>query len=146
MTRKKPQAVIEILSRPSLKENALEQLAALVAGKLAERKIPPQPELKPREFLAELSDLARNPEAPFAGERTFKAVDTCAAEFAAETPYYYSGWERPSRNGTGHEVRRGDRRSVVILAPARTGSAMGSSSTTAACTPPRPCVSSAATR
>ncbi len=24
---------------------------------------------------------------------TFKAVDTCAAEFAAETPYYYSTWE-----------------------------------------------------
>ena len=57
MTRKKPQAVIEILPRPSLKENALEQLAALVAGKLAERNIPPpQPEQKPREFLAELSD------------------------------------------------------------------------------------------
>ncbi len=66
-------------------------------------------------FLAELSDLARDPDAPFAGERTFKAVDTCAAEFAAETPYFYSGWERPSRNGARHEVRRGDRRSVVIL-------------------------------
>ena len=24
---------------------------------------------------------------------TFKAVDTCAAEFEAETPYYYSAWE-----------------------------------------------------
>ena len=30
-------------------------------------------------FLAELSELARDPDAPFAGERTFKAVDTCAA-------------------------------------------------------------------
>ncbi|MGZ4351234.1 MAG: carbamoyl-phosphate synthase large subunit, partial [Solirubrobacteraceae bacterium] len=30
---------------------------------------------------------------PFAGERTYKAVDTCAAEFAARTPYYYSSWE-----------------------------------------------------
>jgi carbamoyl-phosphate synthase large subunit len=47
--------------------------------------------------------------------RTYKSVDTCAAEFAAETPYFYSGWERPSRNGARHEVRRGDRRSVVIL-------------------------------
>ena len=35
-----------------------------------------------------------DPEAPFAGVRTFKAVDTCAAEFEAETPYYYSAWER----------------------------------------------------
>jgi carbamoyl-phosphate synthase large subunit len=41
----------------------------------------------------------------------YKTVDTCAAEFAAETPYYYSGWER-SRSD---EVRRGDRPSVVIL-------------------------------
>ena len=37
------------------------------------------------------------PEAPFAGERSFKAVDTCAAEFAASTPYFYSGWERRGR-------------------------------------------------
>ena len=44
-------------------------------------------------------------------ERSFKSVDTCAAEFEAETPYYYSGWERRA----AHEVRRGDRASVVIL-------------------------------
>ena len=48
--------------------------------------------------------------------RTFKAVDTCAAEFAAATPYYYSGWERPGPDGRpGHEVQRGERPSVVIL-------------------------------
>src|SRR4051794_39362071 len=41
-------------------------------------------------FLRELAQLAADPEAPFAGERTYKSVDTCAAEFAAETPYYYS--------------------------------------------------------
>ncbi len=46
-------------------------------------------------FLRELRALAQDPEAPFAGERTFKAVDTCAAEFPASTPYYYSAWERP---------------------------------------------------
>ena len=45
-------------------------------------------------FLRELQALALDPGAPFAGERTFKAVDTCAAEFEARTPYYYSGWER----------------------------------------------------
>ena len=27
---------------------------------------------------------------------TFKTVDTCAAEFAAETPYHYSTWEDES--------------------------------------------------
>jgi len=65
-------------------------------------------------FLRELSELAADPEAPFAGERTFRSVDTCAAEFAAETPYYYSGWERAGPT-SAHEVRRGDRPSVVIL-------------------------------
>jgi carbamoyl-phosphate synthase large subunit len=68
-------------------------------------------------FLHELSELAADPEAPFAGERTYKAVDTCAAEFAAQTPYYYSGWERPTAGGGGpaHEVDRGTTPSVVIL-------------------------------
>ncbi|HWX46386.1 MAG TPA: carbamoyl-phosphate synthase large subunit [Solirubrobacteraceae bacterium] len=65
-------------------------------------------------FLHELRTLALDPEAPFAGERTFKAVDTCAAEFPARTPYYYSGWERPSAK-SAHEVQRTERPSVVIL-------------------------------
>jgi carbamoyl-phosphate synthase large subunit len=63
-------------------------------------------------FLHELNELARDPEAPFAGARTFKSVDTCAAEFPARTPYYYSGWER---DGSAGEVERGERPSVVIL-------------------------------
>jgi carbamoyl-phosphate synthase large subunit len=62
-------------------------------------------------FMAEIAALARG-EDPQAGlERSFKSVDTCAAEFEAETPYFYSGWERRA----AHEVRRGDRESVVIL-------------------------------
>src|SRR5437588_3213109 len=66
-------------------------------------------------FLAEIGALAHgeDPEAGLA--RTFKSVDTCAAEFEAETPYYYSGWERPGPDGPRHEVRRGDRPTVVIL-------------------------------
>jgi carbamoyl-phosphate synthase large subunit len=64
-----------------------------------------------RWFLDELRELALDPAAPFAGERSFRSVDTCAAEFPARTPYYYSGWER---SGAG-EVRRGERESVVIL-------------------------------
>ena len=66
-------------------------------------------------FLHELAELVADPQAPFAGQRTFKAVDTCAAEFAAQTPYYYSGWERVGPDGPNHEVRRGKRPSVVIL-------------------------------
>src|SRR5919202_533219 len=66
-------------------------------------------------FLRELEELAHNASAPFAGERTFKSVDTCAGEFEAQTPYYYSGWERPGPGGPAHEVVRGDRASVMIL-------------------------------
>jgi carbamoyl-phosphate synthase large subunit len=62
-------------------------------------------------FLSELSELVADPAAPFDGERTFKSVDTCAAEFPAHTPYYYSGWERRA----AHEVARGTNGGVVIL-------------------------------
>ncbi len=67
-------------------------------------------------FVAEMAALARG-EDPEAGLlRSYKSVDTCAAEFEAATPYYYSGFERPGPDGgVHHEVRRGDRRSVVIL-------------------------------
>jgi carbamoyl-phosphate synthase large subunit len=64
-----------------------------------------------RWFLRELRVIALDPDAPFAGVRSFRSVDTCAAEFPARTPYYYSGWER----GAADEVRRGERESVVIL-------------------------------
>jgi carbamoyl-phosphate synthase large subunit len=62
-------------------------------------------------YVAELSALARGEDPERGLARSFKSVDTCAAEFAAATPYYYSGYERQAR----HEVRRGDRPSVVIL-------------------------------
>src|SRR5205085_620007 len=66
-------------------------------------------------FLRELAELVEDPSAPFAGERTFKSVDTCAAEFAARTPYYYSGSERPGPDGPRHEAGPGERPGVVIL-------------------------------
>src|SRR5262249_35638782 len=56
--------------------------------------------------------LAEDPGSPFEGERSFRSVDTCAAEFPARTPYYYSGWEAA---GNANEVERGERESVVIL-------------------------------
>jgi carbamoyl-phosphate synthase large subunit len=68
-------------------------------------------------FLCELQELALDPQGAEAGERVFKSVDTCAAEFAARTPYYYSARERPRRGGSAaaSEVERGERRSVAIL-------------------------------
>jgi carbamoyl-phosphate synthase large subunit len=66
-------------------------------------------------FLEELSELVAGEGDADVRERTFKAVDTCAAEFAAQTPYYYSSWERPGPRALAHEVDRGQRPSVVIL-------------------------------
>jgi carbamoyl-phosphate synthase large subunit len=42
-------------------------------------------------------------------EPVYKLVDTCAAEFEAYTPYYYSTYEQEN------EIRRSDRKKVVIL-------------------------------
>jgi carbamoyl-phosphate synthase large subunit len=70
-----------------------------------------------RWFLRELEALAREGDGTEGLVRTYKAVDTCAAEFEAATPYYYSAHERPRADGSppASEVRRGDRPSVVIL-------------------------------
>ena len=64
-------------------------------------------------FLRELEALAVDGDGTQGLQRTFKAVDTCAAEFEARTPYFYSSHERSS--ALGGEVRRGTNPSVVIL-------------------------------
>src|SRR3954467_3914217 len=64
-------------------------------------------------FLRELRTLFTEGDGTNGLERTYRSVDTCAAEFEARTPYFYSAHERSS-NGAG-EVERGDRSSVVIL-------------------------------
>jgi len=52
--------------------------------------------------------------------RVFKLVDTCAAEFKAQTPYYYSTFEAPIRTPDGKEYVANDsvvtnRKKVVVL-------------------------------
>src|SRR5215216_5557671 len=64
-------------------------------------------------FLRELRELATEGDGTDGLQRTYRSVDTCAAEFEARTPYFYAAHER-SANGSG-EVDRGDRPSVVIL-------------------------------
>jgi carbamoyl-phosphate synthase large subunit len=69
-----------------------------------------------RWFLRELEALAREGDGTEGLARAYKSVDTCAAEFEAATPYYYSAHERPRPDGSvASEVRRGDRDSIVIL-------------------------------
>ncbi|MDO5642314.1 MAG: carbamoyl-phosphate synthase large subunit, partial [Paracoccus sp. (in: a-proteobacteria)] len=45
----------------------------------------------------------------------FKRIDTCAAEFEAQTPYMYSTYEAPAMGDVENEGRPSDRRKVVIL-------------------------------
>ena len=45
----------------------------------------------------------------------FKRIDTCAAEFEAQTPYMYSTYEAPMMGDAECEARPTDRQKVVIL-------------------------------
>jgi len=45
----------------------------------------------------------------------FKRIDTCAAEFEAQTPYMYSTYEVPAMGEVEDEARPSDRKKVVIL-------------------------------
>ncbi|MDR9392887.1 MAG: carbamoyl-phosphate synthase large subunit [Roseovarius sp.] len=45
----------------------------------------------------------------------FKRIDTCAAEFEAQTPYMYSTYEAPVMGDVECEARPSDRKKVVIL-------------------------------
>ena len=75
----------------------------------------------------------------------YKLVDTCAAEFEAATPYYYSTYEAPTETVDGGlgdpecEARVTDQDRSSSLAVAPTELVRGSSSTTAVCRlPSRP--------
>jgi carbamoyl-phosphate synthase large subunit len=105
--------LLQRLERPA--HDRYELLFEVLRRGVGEREVNRRTGIDPW-FLAEIGALARG-EDPEAGlVRTYKSVDTCAAEFEAATPYYYSGWERPDRDGRPrHEVERGTNDSVVIL-------------------------------
>jgi carbamoyl-phosphate synthase large subunit len=62
----------------------------------------------------------------------YKTVDTCAAEFEALTPYYYSTYEEDS------EVLPSDKRKVMILGGGPNRIGQGLSLTIVAVTPLMP--------
>src|SRR4051812_25275889 len=115
LTPTAPDDDAELLARletPS--HDRFELVIAGLARGISEREIRERTRIDPW-FLAEIGALARG-EDPEAGlTRTFKSVDTCAAEFEAETPYYYSGWERSGPDGPRHEARPSGKPSIVIL-------------------------------
>ncbi|UEG50982.1 carbamoyl-phosphate synthase large subunit [Ferruginibacter lapsinanis] len=50
--------------------------------------------------------------------RVFKMVDTCAAEFEAKTPYFYSTFENKSANDSkliSNESKRSDKKKIIVL-------------------------------
>jgi carbamoyl-phosphate synthase large subunit len=103
-----PEDLLTALETPS--HHRYEMLFKAVRDGVSEEELCRRTSIDPW-FIAELAALARGEDPEEGLERSYKAVDTCAAEFEAETPYFYSGFERNAI----HEVRRGDRASVVIL-------------------------------
>ncbi len=65
-------------------------------------------------FLNELRELALEGDGAGDAERIYASVDTCAAEFEAKTPYFYSSREAGG-SLPADEIDRGERESVVIL-------------------------------
>ncbi|MDH7510127.1 MAG: carbamoyl-phosphate synthase large subunit [Methanolinea sp.] len=59
--------------------------------------------------IASLTGLSCDRIREITGDPTYKIVDTCAAEFPARTPYFYSTWD------TECEIPRTDRQKVLIL-------------------------------
>ncbi|MDF0600277.1 carbamoyl-phosphate synthase large subunit [Psychromarinibacter sp. C21-152] len=71
---------------------------------------------------ARLATLTARTEASIRADRiaagvtaVFKRIDTCAAEFEAQTPYMYSTYETPVMGEVEDEARPSDRKKVVIL-------------------------------
>jgi carbamoyl-phosphate synthase large subunit len=73
----------------------LDRLAHLVAieAELTRGLTPDSIRRARRAGLADATIAALAGAAPERGRPTYKLVDTCAAEFEAQTPYYYSSWE-----------------------------------------------------
>ena len=69
--------------------------------------------------LAELTDReetnVRNARINLGVTAAFKRIDTCAAEFEAQTPYMYSTYEAPVMGDVECEARASDKKKVVIL-------------------------------
>ncbi len=121
----KAMASRELDSRPEVPESdeeLLEQIATPTPGRIdlilagfargiSVERVHQQTNIDPW-FLRELAMLATEGDGTEGLERIYNSVDTCAAEFEAATPYYYSSHEP---QGSPSEIRRGDKESVVIL-------------------------------
>ncbi len=109
-------SVAELHDRTAIHPWFLEQFAELVA---AERDTGPAALARKKDlgFSDEEAGTTRAERLAAGLRPSYKSVDTCAAEFEAETPYFYSSYERSFEGGDAPdaELRRGTRPSVVIL-------------------------------
>jgi carbamoyl-phosphate synthase large subunit len=103
----------------------IDQLQKILEGERALRAVGAPAELDARSFRsakrlgfsdAQIARTVGSTEAEMRARRielgvvpTYKTVDTCAAEFAADTPYYYSTYEEED------EVAPSNRRKILIL-------------------------------
>ncbi len=107
------------LDQIALVNEVAERVRTSVGGRATERRLLPETlRLAKRHGFsdAQLASLSGMPEAVVRGVRhalgirpVFKTVDTCAAEFAASTPYHYSSYDEES------EVAPREREAVIIL-------------------------------
>jgi carbamoyl-phosphate synthase large subunit len=107
----------------------MEQLGDIVAmeAKIAEHGLPDNEEAmravkamgfadaRLAELLGDSEDNVRAARHKMNVRPFFRQIDTCAAEFAAGTPYLYSSYDAPSAFGGQHEAAPSDRKKAVIL-------------------------------
>lgn len=60
----------------------------------------------------------------------YKMVDTCAAEFSAQTPYFYSTFDEENEAEEFIEANKTGKKTIIVLAPAQSASARVLSLTT----------------
>ena len=61
----------------------------------------------------------------------FKMVDTCAAEFAAQTPYFYSTCDKENEAEQFINAHKTSKKKILVFGSGPSASAGASSSTTA---------------
>ncbi|MFR1631696.1 MAG: carbamoyl phosphate synthase large subunit, partial [Oscillospiraceae bacterium] len=52
---------------------------------------------------------------PMHRDAVFKMVDTCGAEFAAQTPYFYSTYDEPDHDEAKPFVKRSKKRRIIVI-------------------------------
>jgi carbamoyl-phosphate synthase large subunit len=104
--------VEEIHSRTDINPWFLRQFSELVAAEAGDESLAEKKQLG---FSDDEIGVDREQRVAEGLVPSYQSVDTCAAEFEAETPYFYSSYEGASGGASNAEVRRGSKPSVVIL-------------------------------